>query len=85
VNPEDVANIDNRIFAYRHGTKKANQTTDSYRFNAGFFDGHVETMGDLQGADPRFWYPKGTVLDTTQECWPDVIARYNLPNSYTIP
>ena len=28
--------------------------------NAGFFDGHVETLGDLEGSNPEFWVPKGT-------------------------
>ena len=77
--------IDWRITAYRHGSKKQNGKSDAYRFNVGFFDGHVQTMGDLEGADPSFWYPKGTVITTSGEVWPDVIAQYKLPATFTVP
>jgi len=78
--------VDIRIWAFRHGTKKQNQSADTYRGNFGFFDGHVETMGDLQASNPKFWYPKGTTITSTaQEVWPDVIKKYKLPAAYTIP
>ena len=77
--------VDTRIWSFRHGSQKQNQTSDSYRGNFGFFDGHVETMGDLQASNPSFWYPKGTVLTPAGEVWPDVIKKYNLPATYTIP
>jgi prepilin-type N-terminal cleavage/methylation domain-containing protein/prepilin-type processing-associated H-X9-DG protein len=54
---------DARIYAYRHGVREQKKGPDAYRFNAGFFDGHVERLGDLQGADPRMWLPKGTVYN----------------------
>ncbi len=52
---------DPRIFGFRHGSTKAFGPADSFLFNAGFFDGHVETLGDLQGANPSFWNPPGTI------------------------
>ena len=85
---------DPRIFAYRHGNKRQFGSTDSYRFNVGFFDGHVETMGDLQGANPKFWYPKGSVLtaapgttEQSSEIWKDCLDKYynGQAGTYTIP
>jgi len=77
---------DNRIYAFRHGNKRGGGASDSYRFDVGFFDGHVETMGDLEGSNPRFWYPKGTVIkDPSGEIWPDVVKKYSIPANYVVP
>ena len=61
--------IDTRVFWARHGGTQARPGSKSgtFRFNVGFFDGHVETLDDLAGADPRMWYPKGTVLSPVVE------------------
>jgi prepilin-type N-terminal cleavage/methylation domain-containing protein/prepilin-type processing-associated H-X9-DG protein len=53
---------DARIYGFRHGSQKPFGAADSYRFNAGFYDGHVETLGDLEGANPSFWNPPGTLV-----------------------
>ncbi len=53
---------DARIYGFRHGSQKPFGEADSYRFNAGFYDGHVETLGDLEGANPSFWNPPGTLV-----------------------
>jgi prepilin-type processing-associated H-X9-DG protein len=57
--------------------------TNSYLFNAAFFDGHVETLGDLQGADPAFWAPTGSTIggppttgESPGEELPDVANAY---------
>ena len=55
--------VDARIYAYRHGVRYQNGATDSYRLNVGFFDGHVENMGDLESSNPDFWLPEGTHYD----------------------
>jgi len=60
--------------------------------NFAYLDGHVETLGDLQGADPSMWFPKGTqlVIDATQT-YQDVRARYfnnqnfAAPNYFIVP
>ena len=52
--------VDARIYAFRHGTRRQFGPTDSYRLNVGFFDGHVETMGDLQASNPHLWMPRRT-------------------------
>jgi prepilin-type N-terminal cleavage/methylation domain-containing protein/prepilin-type processing-associated H-X9-DG protein len=80
---------DGRIYGFRHGTTKNGAPADSYRFNAAFYDGHVETMGDLQGANPAFWAPSGTVINSTQfdpTYDADVIRQYGIPSgNYTVP
>lgn len=55
-----------RTLSYRHGQKD--------RMNAGFFDGHVETMGVTAGpspqvftgkaVDPKYYYPSGSIVNT---------------------
>jgi len=50
------------VYAMRHGSRTPKVTLGSYRFNAVFFDGHVETLDGAAGSDPRLWLPKGTVL-----------------------
>jgi len=53
---------DGRIYGFRHGSQLLHGTADSFTFNAGFYDGHVETLGDLQGANPSLWNPPGTLV-----------------------
>ncbi|HEV2295122.1 MAG TPA: type II secretion system protein [Tepidisphaeraceae bacterium] len=68
---------DSRLFAYRHGSLSPRGAADSFRMNVGFFDGHVETMGDLESADWRMWVPKGTeVLVNSTQMYADVLQRY---------
>lgn len=70
-----AGDLDPRLFSYRHGPRNDGGTADSFRFNAGFFDGHVETLGDLQGANPDLWAPRGTKIPAS-EAYPDVGRRY---------
>jgi prepilin-type N-terminal cleavage/methylation domain-containing protein/prepilin-type processing-associated H-X9-DG protein len=58
-----LGSMDARIFAFRHGNINQRGPADSYKFNAGFFDGHVETLGDLEASDPSLWLPTGTRYD----------------------
>jgi prepilin-type N-terminal cleavage/methylation domain-containing protein/prepilin-type processing-associated H-X9-DG protein len=64
---------DERAIWARHGGK-----ANVFRFNALFFDGHVETLGDLEGANPTYWMPKGTIV-SPGEFWGDVCNQYNIP------
>jgi prepilin-type N-terminal cleavage/methylation domain-containing protein/prepilin-type processing-associated H-X9-DG protein len=86
---------DGRIFSYRHGTREPGQSSGSYRLNAVFFDGHVETLTDIEASDPGLWLPRGTTLANPKALvpntdrpffWPDVQARYNpAGGAYTAP
>jgi prepilin-type N-terminal cleavage/methylation domain-containing protein/prepilin-type processing-associated H-X9-DG protein len=68
---------DARVYSFRHGNRKSAGTADSFRFNAGFFDGHVETLGDLEGSNPEFWMPKGTeVPSVAGQVYKDVVDHY---------
>jgi prepilin-type processing-associated H-X9-DG protein len=77
---------DIRLLWARHGTTKANQAADAYKFNAVFFDGHVELLGDLEGSRPSFWLPKGsTIANASTEVQPDVAAKFGIPSgTYTV-
>jgi prepilin-type N-terminal cleavage/methylation domain-containing protein/prepilin-type processing-associated H-X9-DG protein len=68
---------DPRLFSFRHGNAKPFGAADTYRFNAGFFDGHVESLGDLQASDPGMWLPKGTSVDVVaSQMHNDVLQLY---------
>jgi prepilin-type N-terminal cleavage/methylation domain-containing protein/prepilin-type processing-associated H-X9-DG protein len=57
-------------FSMRHGVRAPAVSLSSYRFNAVFFDGHVETLDGATGMDPKMWLPRGSVLpsgELTQE------------------
>jgi prepilin-type processing-associated H-X9-DG protein len=86
--------IDARIYAFRHGlvNVKSGGATNGFKMNVGFFDGHVETMGDLDASNPVYWVPKGsTIAATTRapgaETYADVHDRYlnGFFASYTVP
>lgn len=62
--------FDNRAYAFRHGIGEG-----VYDFNALFFDGHVQTLSDIDGANPGYWSPPGTVIPQS-ECTQDVIKKY---------
>ncbi len=75
---------DERVIWARHGNTIPGAAGDSFRFSAGFYDGHVETLGDLQGANPVFWAPKGTTI-ANADISPDVHKRYHIIGNYTVP
>ena len=73
----DGVGNDARLYAFRHGTGTGRSAADAYRMNAGFFDGHVESLGDLQASDPALWVPKGTSVEhSLGQMYQDVLARY---------
>lgn len=57
-----TSGTDARMYGFRHGKMVPRGPADSFRFVCGFYDGHVETMGDLEGSDPALWNPTGTTL-----------------------
>jgi prepilin-type processing-associated H-X9-DG protein len=79
--------FDPRIYAYRHGDRRPGGPADTFKFTAAFFDGHVEVLGDLTGADPALWNPKGTRLQVAaNRVYADVKQRYfnNVDGVYTL-
>ena len=85
--PNNGGNLTNdyRMLWARHGSGKPRGAADTFRFNAGFLDGHVETLGDLEGADPKLWLPKGTTIaqgiSSNSEVWQDVATKYGKGSS----
>ncbi|MGD0767802.1 MAG: type II secretion system protein [Tepidisphaeraceae bacterium] len=90
------ANNDARIYGFRHGNQTKYGASDSYKFNAGFYDGHVETLGDFEGANPNFWNPPGTAIlansgnssPTNDDFTVDVQKKYGAPTAaspYVVP
>ncbi len=67
---------DPRTWACPHGVRQAFMASDRYRLNCLFFDGHVETLGDLASANPAFWLPKGSRLTDAGSVWKDVLQKF---------
>jgi len=87
--PQQAGTRDARNFAYRHGTIRQFAAADAFKFNVGFFDGHVELLGDLEASNPLHWMPKNSTIpvDTT-ELHQDTLRRFFnsvLNPNYTIP
>jgi len=80
-----------RQVAFRHYRKfttigKGDLADQTYG-NVAFFDGHVDTLTDLEATDPDMWFPTGSELrdpgdfwETTQEAFPDKLdGEYRVP------
>jgi prepilin-type processing-associated H-X9-DG protein len=65
---------DPRLLSYRHGGQK----NGTFKMNAVFFDGHVETMDEGRSSDPKLWLPRGTAMpvDMADGTYPDVAKIY---------
>jgi prepilin-type N-terminal cleavage/methylation domain-containing protein/prepilin-type processing-associated H-X9-DG protein len=67
--------IDDRVYAYRHGGGSKGSPGGTYKMNVAFFDGHVDTMNDIDSADPNMWGPSGMDIFAA-ELSKDVATRY---------
>jgi prepilin-type N-terminal cleavage/methylation domain-containing protein/prepilin-type processing-associated H-X9-DG protein len=54
------------VYAMRHGSRLPGAPLGSYRFNAVFFDGHVETLDGQTGMNPKLWMPRRTNLPASE-------------------
>jgi prepilin-type N-terminal cleavage/methylation domain-containing protein/prepilin-type processing-associated H-X9-DG protein len=74
-------------YSMRHGSQMASASITSFKFNLGFFDGHVETLNGKDGGDPRLWLPTGTTFPAgiSGECNAATLAMYNLHDPVIIP
>jgi prepilin-type processing-associated H-X9-DG protein len=83
--PKRGTQTDARLYSFRHGSKALGGPADAYRMNVAFFDGHVETMGDLQAGNPVMWLPKGSDYDASSfRMWEDCARMYGGNNRRTI-
>jgi prepilin-type processing-associated H-X9-DG protein len=71
-------------YAFRHGGKKANSQATG---NVVFFDGHAETMTDLDATNPDIWFPTNTKLTANLDTWADTRARWpaKTTSGYKVP
>jgi prepilin-type N-terminal cleavage/methylation domain-containing protein len=92
----NAAGPDPRPLFLRHG----GNTNDTFRVNALFFDGHVETMNEMDWVNPSLWMPTGSTYGVMgvysfsggestagQHLDADVLLKYNLTAAgpYTSP
>ena len=80
-----ISGPDPRLLAYRHGTLANGGSSDSYKMNCGFFDGHVETLGDFASTNPTYWWPRGTLITNSSysSFSKDVAAKYTGGSTWT--
>ncbi len=81
----NASGVDARYYAFRHSTAEPSPgaKNDAFKMNLAFFDGHVETQGDLQSSNPNQWLPKDSQLDTSG-CWTDTRAKFGLSGTIKI-
>ncbi|MEE8169978.1 MAG: type II secretion system protein [Phycisphaerae bacterium] len=77
--------FDARLYAFRHSltSPREKAPADTLKANLVFFDGHAELMGDLQAANPWFWLPAGSKLETGS-MYEDVKRHYQLTGASEI-
>jgi prepilin-type N-terminal cleavage/methylation domain-containing protein/prepilin-type processing-associated H-X9-DG protein len=78
--------FDARAYAYRHstGTPLPGAAGNAYKINLAFHDGHVETQGDLQAANPHIWLPKDSQVTATNLLWNDAVAQFGITGPFNI-
>lgn len=78
--------IDARIYAFRHylsANPPHGAKGGAFKLNMAFMDGHVETRGDLEAANPHIWLPPGTQFDPSAT-WQDVVDHFGLYDKVVI-
>ncbi len=79
--------FDAREFGMRHATAEpaAGAPANAYKMNLAFFDGHVETMGDLDASNPQMWLPVGSRLVVGgARIYNDTLQRFGLQGTVKI-
>jgi len=79
--------VDARMYAFRHSLAEpaVGAAANAYKGNFAFFDGHVDTMGDLDASNPFLWLPKGSTLRSVQSSlWPDAVRHFGLSGDVKI-
>ena len=81
--------VDPREYAFRHSTSQPppGAPGNAYKLNMAFYDGHVETQGDLEASDPNQWLPQGSTLRMaggSARVWTDTRRHFALPGMMEI-
>ncbi|MFO0972408.1 MAG: prepilin-type N-terminal cleavage/methylation domain-containing protein [Phycisphaerae bacterium] len=77
--PVPPGTTDARQYAYRHSRSPSpspGSPADVFVGNFGFFDGHVDSLGDLQSSNPFMWLPAQSKLQNAANRQNDVNAIY---------
>ena len=77
------AGPETRQLSFPHGGTR----NGAYRFNAAFYDGHVDSMTEIESSNPKYWLPRGAKLNTggLAKVWPDVVTNYGVTQNYVAP
>jgi prepilin-type processing-associated H-X9-DG protein len=78
-NGTGIIGMDARGYAFRHGSTRGTGRVGKgdFKMNAGFFDGHAESLDDFAASNPEYWMPRGTrVTGWAGEACADVVAKY---------
>jgi prepilin-type N-terminal cleavage/methylation domain-containing protein/prepilin-type processing-associated H-X9-DG protein len=86
-NQGNANKTDLRVLSFRHGGTK----NGTFKMNAVFFDGHAETLADLDACYPGKWLPRGaywpspTATTVVANIWADVKTHYGGLTQFTSP
>jgi prepilin-type N-terminal cleavage/methylation domain-containing protein/prepilin-type processing-associated H-X9-DG protein len=75
--------IDGRFASFRHSPSNAKRD-GTFKMNALFFDGHVESLDDVAAQNPSLWLPRGTKIQSLSRIPPAVVTKYQLVADTTI-
>ena len=76
---------DGRVSSFRHGKTTPRAKAGMFRMNAVFFDGHAETLDDVQATNPKYWLPKGSKFTDLSKIPTVVQTRFSIVAPYTVP
>lgn len=79
--------VDARVYAFRHSSAPPPDGAcgNAYKLNLVFFDGHAETMGDLDASNPQLWLPQESTYDTGDpNLYNDTRAKFGLSGTLKI-
>ena len=57
---------------------------NAFKLNLVFFDGHAETMGDLDASNPQLWLPQGSTYEMDGRLYPDTQKRFGIQGNLPI-
>jgi prepilin-type N-terminal cleavage/methylation domain-containing protein/prepilin-type processing-associated H-X9-DG protein len=83
----DTGGVDARMYAFRHSMAEppVGAPGNAYKLNLAYYDGHVETMGDLEACNPHIWLPRGSLLtNVAGEIWQDAQDHFGITGDMRI-